>query len=620
MAEATEIGALAVKLGMDVAEFAKDARNAIKISSALIAKLSLIGGVAATVGAHIGKYLTDTFDGYVTSVKDAIEQTGEIEKAAKKFGVSLSEVTALIRDNGLHVSTFTDGMESLQESIFKVASGNATSDAARAFDAIGVSALTASGKMRPAGDVLKDIAEKFSTYKDGIARATLATDLFGKAGKDIADVLKLGDKAFEESADGGLDFSHVMADLYNSGLKKLKDAWDEGGKSALDFNYAITGGLQPSKDFAATIRDWGKAILDSLPSTAQIKGAFDSMLEAAISVDAGVQRLGVHLAGFWRAAKALFTDAEVAAVNDQTAAAIKKIDDSAAASLLTFKSVAAGWGAAAEDVKKASASATGDAPMKKSLKEIADAQKEWNKSVSEGVALVKQSEGPWTKYERQVTGLGAAFKDDKISVEEFALAQKKALDEANIAFAGGAGLIAKTTSPYQQMQVELQKLTEKYNAGAISATALGNAQRDATLTAASAYAGAASNIAGSLSTIFKKNKAVAIATGTIDAIGAALSAFKSVPYPLNYAAAAAAFAAGMVRVAAIRSTSEGGGGGGGGGGAASAPGLTQAPQQLIVQGINANQFYGGNQVFGILDAVNNAVQNGATLIATRVAA
>jgi hypothetical protein len=611
-----EVGSLRVTLGMDIAEFIEGSQRAATMTSVLVAKFGLIASVAVAAGTAIAGKLGSSIDSYVTSIKDAINETDDIANAAKKFGLSISEVTGLIRDNGLYVSTFKTGMEALGESIFKVASGDATSEAARAFDAIGVSALNANGKMRPVGDVLKDIAGKFATYKDGIERNTLATDLFGKAGKDMANVLDLGAKAFKEDADGALDLSHVLSDLYNNAAKKLGDAWDELSNSFSNFFDALTGGQVTSKGFAATVRDWGKAALDSLPSTRQIKEAIDGLFEVALKTEQRFQRLAANISGMGRAVMALFTSDDVKTVNDETEAAIKKIDASAAASLATFRALSAGWGATAEDVKKASTSiAITDAPMKQTLKEIAEAQREWNRSVTEGVNLAKQSEAPWTKYNRQITDLGNAFKAGKIDVEQYALAQKNAIEQANIAFAGGAELIAKNTSPYQQMQVEIQKLTDKFNAGAISAEAFGQAQQQAALVAVQGYASGAANIASSLTQVFSKSKGVAIASAIINSFQAASNALAQVPYPLNFAAAAAALAAGFVQVQNIRKTTEGGGGGGGS--AASAPAATaptQAPQQLRVEGINPNSLFTGSAVKSLADALLNFQRDGGQVV------
>jgi hypothetical protein len=203
-------------------------------------------------------------------------------------------------------------------------------------------------------------------------------------------------------------------------------------------------------------------------------------------------------------------------------------------------------------------------------------------------------------------------------VEAFALAQKKAIEDANIAFAGGADLIAKSLSPYEQLQAELEKLREKYDAGAISARALGQAQQAAVLIAATAYAGFASDVGHSLVTVFNKNKGIAIAVGTIDAIGAGLKALSAYPPPFSYVAAAAALAAGMAQVARIQSTSSGGGGGGGGsvGSAAAGTGggTGSSPQLLTVQGINESDRYSGGQMRDLANALIKYQKDGGQVL------
>ena len=237
-----------------------------------------------------------------------------------------------------------------------------------------------------------------------------------------------------------------------------------------------------------------------------------------------------------------------------------------------------------------------------------NSQKELNKAIQDGVNIVKQAEAPWAKYNRQIKDMNAALDAGKITSTQYALAQKKIYEEANTAFEGGSALMEKYRTPYEQMNETVRKLNDQYKAGAISATALGRAQEQAALGAANSYADMASTIGANLSTVFAKNKAVAIATGTIDAIGAALKALAAYPPPFSYIAAAAALAAGIAKVAAIKSTSEGGGGGGAAasGGSASPmaptaqPGAQAAPagnsRTLLVQGINPGQMFSGDVV------------------------
>ena len=271
-----------------------------------------------------------------------------------------------------------------------------------------------------------------------------------------------------------------------------------------------------------------------------------------------------------------------------------------------------GWKASLESIAVPRPKAPqGDDPDK-----AKDAQRELNKAIQDGVNLVKKAEGPWEAYNRQISNLQAAFKAGKITAEQFALAQKKSYEEAQIQFAGGAELIEKYQTPYEKMQETLRKLGDEYRAGAISAEALGRAQEQAALIASNAYVDMAGNIAGSLTQVFKKSKGVAIAAGVIDAIGASLKALSAYPPPFSYIAAAAAFAAGMAKVAAIRSTNEGSSSSGGGGGASGPSTAAQAPppqQQGVLINLHGEKF-GREQVLGLINGINDAVRDGAQIL------
>jgi len=83
----------------------------------------------------------------------------------------------------------------------------------------------------------------------------------------------------------------------------------------------------------------------------------------------------------------------------------------------------------------------------------------------------------------------------------------------------------------------------------------------------------ASGILGNLATLqdstnrktFEFGKAAAIGQAIVDTLAGATNAFRTVPYPFNFAAAASVAVAGFANVQKIRSTKFGGGGGGGGG-------------------------------------------------------
>ena len=132
--------------------------------------------------------------------------------------------------------------------------------------------------------------------------------------------------------------------------------------------------------------------------------------------------------------------------------------------------------------------------------------------------------------------------------------------------------------------------------------------------------------------MFEVGKAAAMAQVLIDTPKAAMSAYSAmagipvVGPALGAAAAAAAVASGMAQLQNIKSTSFGGGGGGGAGGISSgggAVGGASAEPQEVVQRTDVavtlvGDNFGGDGVVNLIDRLNEAVGDGATLRATQL--
>ena len=92
-----------------------------------------------------------------------------------------------------------------------------------------------------------------------------------------------------------------------------------------------------------------------------------------------------------------------------------------------------------------------------------------------------------------------------------------------------------------------------------------------------AYAGLANALIG----LAGENKALAVASATIDTYVGATKAYAAAPPPIGFISAAAVVAAGLANVRSILQTDvPGGGGGGGGGGNITAPSAPPAPQMM----------------------------------------
>lgn len=150
--------------------------------------------------------------------------------------------------------------------------------------------------------------------------------------------------------------------------------------------------------------------------------------------------------------------------------------------------------------------------------------------------------------------------------------------------------------------------------------------------------GAVSKMFGDLSTLqqsgnkkmFEVGKAAARAQtvmSTYEGAQKAYTALAGIPIvgpALGVAAASAAIAAGGIRLQAINSTSFGGGGSVSAGAAGSTPSVEAAAtssvptasspaQQVVLSGVNASDLYSGDQLFGLIEALNEAGEDGKTL-------
>jgi len=224
MAGNATIGALRVVLGADTAALEKglkDAQgglssfgNAVQIGMAAAA-----AAVAAAAASIVG------------SITTAIDTADKLNKMSQSTGVAVEELSKL-----KYAADLSDvSLESLGKSLGKLskalvsAASDGASQAGRAFAAMGVEVKNASdGSIRPASDVLADIAGKFAGYKDGAEKTSLAIALFGKAGAAMIPLLNQGKDGLKEAGAEAEKFGLVLdkqttlaAEAFNDNLKKL---------------------------------------------------------------------------------------------------------------------------------------------------------------------------------------------------------------------------------------------------------------------------------------------------------------------------------------------------------------------------------------------------------------
>jgi hypothetical protein len=132
--------------------------------------------------------------------------------------------------------------------------------------------------------------------------------------------------------------------------------------------------------------------------------------------------------------------------------------------------------------------------------------------------------------------------------------------------------------------------------------------------------GVARSVGSAIAQMWPKQKGAAIAAAIINTAAGVTEAMK-LPFPLNWAQAAAVAAMGAAQIGTIRSTNSDGASGGApsasAGAAATAPAAAPQQMSLHIQGLDPAAIFSGAQVEELLRVINNATMNGHVLISTR---
>ncbi|MGV8951192.1 MAG: hypothetical protein ACOH2M_08810 [Cypionkella sp.] len=297
---AAVVGALRVDLGLNSAEFQSGLKSASaglgNFAKTAGAGLALVATAAAAAGAALA-----------VAVKGAIDNADELSKTAQKVGFTteaLSRLNYAASLSDVALGQLSTGLGRLTAGMSTIAQG-AGGQAKMAFDALGISALDANGKLRQSDEVFADIAERFARMEDGSTKTALAIALFGRAGADLIPMLNMGkaglaDLAAEADRLGitlGTDTGRA-AEQFNDSITRLQATFQGV------INKIMQGALPALNEFADKIADpqfaasaqaIGMAIVDSMKIAVDaintVVGAF-SALQNAMSWASSVDMFG----------------------------------------------------------------------------------------------------------------------------------------------------------------------------------------------------------------------------------------------------------------------------------------------------------------------------------------
>ena len=531
------IGSLRVALGLDSAQFttglAKARGELGSFSSAAKIGFAAVGAAALAAGTALG-----------VAVKHSLDHADALGKAAQKAGVSVQALSRLE-----YAARLSDvSMEGLTGSLTKLGKAmvDATTDktgaASIAFKALGIDVRDASGNIRDSNAVFLDIADRFGRMEDGATKSTLAMQLFGKAGAELIPLLNSGRDGLKQMAD---ESDRVGFTLTN----RTTDA-------ANAFNDTLTR-LQLATDGVVN-----KIMVAALPA---LQGLANTMTSEGFATAAGTMANNIITA-------------------------INQIIQAAAAATNAITGIKNALNPTQDEILKRIAAENGKTydPGSSNIE---------NRTTPGWLDQYRGStwKGVWGNLKPTAPATPTVTTIDLAAIGDAAKSANQFIDPFQARMQELAPVLDQLHNPMSTMKDDLTDLETMYKNGRITAEAYGQAvQRTYANVAASAF-DMASGITGALASMFKDNKAFAVANAVVQTLSGVANAIGSGPPPWNFINAGIVAATGAANVANIlstndHSTSVPGSGGGGGVAAPAAAASSRQAVSITLQGSPGDVF------------------------------
>jgi hypothetical protein len=494
MAGSSVIGALRVDLSANTVALEKGltkAQASIAVFSAkMVKQMALVGSaIAAAMGpALIGR-----------AIKNAIDLADELGKMAQKIGIPVEQLSALRHAADLadvSLETLGAAMNRFNRNLGDIATGK-INDAARALDALGISALDAAGKLRPQTDILLDVADKFASYEDGANKSALAMALFGKSGAELIPLLNAGANGIKASADEARRFGLIVD--------------QEAARAAEEFNDNLTRLQAQMEGLVMSIAQ------DALPELNRLVLVLNEAFASA--KETGAQ--SVNLADTLRVVAA-------------TGLILWKVIEVVGGSLMNMGTVLRNL--AEGDFTLAFRN--WQLRLEKNIQALAD--------IKNGILAIAATAQAVTPT---LMNFGAPIAEFGLHIPQAVAPAMKSVEDLN------AGFKAAGDAARLMLDDLFAALTQAVRVGTIGFHEFGQKWKQVTDQQEGHITDLATTTSEALTTIFEDNKTAAIASAIINTLVAVTKALSEYPPPVSFAMAGLQAAMGMAQVAKIRSTS-----------------------------------------------------------------
>ncbi len=367
------VGTLTLEMAANVARLQKDMDAARRTVDGAMKNITASASLAMKALGAIGVGLS--VSAFKSWIQGAIDAADQANKLSQKIGVAVKDLA------GMQLAFAQGGVsaEGLQKAMSKLSVG--IMDHNKALEAMGIVYRNQDGSLKSSREVLGEVADKFASYEDGVAKTKLAVELFGKAGADMIPVLNAGGQSLDaydaiaqrlgltlskETAEGAEKFNdtmelikegshgtataiaadllptlqnlsamfleymhqgegvHVISGMIDSAIKGIATAAVYSYYALKDLGSVLQtiydqGKALASMDFSGVATSQAKRDAEALQNAADLAAAHDRIWK--IAGDAGVDAMAKIVNASRRAAP------EIGALADAQAAAAKKAAD-----------------------------------------------------------------------------------------------------------------------------------------------------------------------------------------------------------------------------------------------------------------------------------------------------
>src|SRR6266702_2894339 len=235
MAEGGAVRELLASFGFDV-----DTKELKKGETALGSFLERAKSVAEGLAAAFA--VEQVYEWAESQVKAATQ----VERTAAALGITTEKVQELqyaSKALGMDGDALLNMLGNLEVNQFKAAEGS--KEQAHAFALLGVATRDSHGSLKNVAELLPDVAEGIKNVRDPAKAAALATELFGKQGRELLPFLKEGREGVEKYA---AEFKELGGGFNDETIKQAREFENQSAKLSLTWralSSTILQGLLP---------------------------------------------------------------------------------------------------------------------------------------------------------------------------------------------------------------------------------------------------------------------------------------------------------------------------------------------------------------------------------------